>query len=256
MNFKRIIACLDFFNGRIIKGIKFNNLIDIGDPLDVAEYYNDNGADELVILDVSASIENKSQTLSFINKICSKITVPLTVGGGVKSLEDFKNLFNSGADKISINSHIINKPEFIKKIKFFYGSQCIIAALDIKRIFIDKNFIFWKIYKKSGKTDTKYNLFDLILKFSDLGVGEFLITSIDRDGTKLGFDKELLEKISNISNLNIIASGGGGGLNSILEVLKIKNINSLLLASIIHNKFYTISHIKAFLLNSGINVKF
>ncbi|XXS36674.1 MAG: imidazole glycerol phosphate synthase subunit HisF [Candidatus Nasuia deltocephalinicola] len=256
MNFKRIIPCLDLYNGRIIKGVKFKNLIDIGDPLSVTSYYCDEGADEITILDISAGIENKNQTYNLINKVSMQINIPITVGGGIKSYCDFKNLFNSGADKISLNSHIIDNFNFIKNIKFLYGSQCIISAIDVKKIFFNKFFYFWNVYKKSGKLDSNFNLKDLIIKFSNMGIGEFIITSIDRDGTKSGFDLELLSKISNIINTNITASGGGGDLNSILNIFKLKNINSVLLASVLHNKIYSIFSIKNYLFNNGVLVRF
>ncbi|BEH03961.1 imidazole glycerol phosphate synthase catalytic subunit [Candidatus Nasuia deltocephalinicola] len=255
MNYKRIIPCLDFFNGRIIKGTNFKNLVDIGDPLDVSKFYNDEGADEIAFLDISASIENRNQINHIISKISSKISIPLTVGGGIKSFLDFKNLFNSGADKISVNTHLIENFNFIEKIKLIYGSQCLISALDVKRFYNFNKIYYWNVYKKSGKIKTKYNLNDLIIKFLKLGIGELLITSIDRDGTLKGFDKELILKLSKIININIIVSGGGGSLLSILDILKIKNVNSLLLASILHNKIYSIFFIKNFLLNNGILLK-
>jgi len=255
MNIKRIIPCLDLFNNRIIKGVNFKNLIDVGDPVDIAKYYTDEGCDEIVILDVSASIENKKQKYDFISKISLKTKIPITVGGGINSEEDFKNMFNSGADKIALNSYIINNFNFIKNIKFKYGSQCLIASIDVKRLFFNNSFYFWEVYKRSGKYLTKFNLYDLVLKFLDLGVGEFMITSIDRDGTKFGYDTELINKISNIINNSIIVSGGGSNLKNILYILKNKNVNSILFASVLHNKKYRIFSIKNFLLNNGLSVR-
>lgn len=255
MNIKRIIPCLDFFNNRIIKGTRFKNLIDIGDPVDVANYYSDEGADEIVFLDISAGIENNNLTYNIIENISCKISIPLIIGGGVKSIQDFKNLFNSGADKVSVNSCIIENFNFIKEIKLKYGSQCLIGAIDVKKFF-KNSFFYWNVYKKSGKIDTKYNLNDIILKFTNLGIGELLITSIDKDGTKSGFDIELLNKISKIININIIASGGAGNLKSLLNAFKIKNINSILLASILHNKNYSIYLIKKFLFSNGVFIRF
>lgn len=255
MNFKRIISCLDLFNGRIIKGINFKNLVDIGDPIDIVKYYTDEGCDEIVILDVSASIENKKQKYNFINKISIKTNIPITVGGGINCCEDFEYLFNSGADKIALNSHIISNFEFIENIKFKYGSQCLVASLDVKRFTFNEEFYFWNIYKKSGKHVTGFNLYDLVLKFLNLGVGEFIITSIDRDGTKKGYDNELINKISNLINNSVIVSGGGGNLKSLLYILKNKNVNSILLASVLHNKNYNIFDIKNFLFNNGLLVR-
>ncbi|WP_259292948.1 imidazole glycerol phosphate synthase subunit HisF [Candidatus Nasuia deltocephalinicola] len=253
---KRLIPCLDLFNGRIIKGVKFNNLIDIGDPVDVASYYNDEGADELVILDITASLENKTQIFSYISKISSKISIPLTVGGGVKSLNDFKDLFNCGADKISLNSSILENFNIIKEVKYKYGKQCLVAALDVKKYYINNNFYYWNIYKKSGKINSNFNLFDILLKFQNIGIGELLLTSIDRDGTKSGYDLELINKITSFLKVNIIVSGGGGGLSSLLNVFKIQNIDAILLASVLHNKKYKISFIKNFLFNNGVFLKF
>ncbi|WP_259288716.1 imidazole glycerol phosphate synthase subunit HisF [Candidatus Nasuia deltocephalinicola] len=253
---KRLIPCLDLFDGRIIKGVNFNNLIDIGDPVDVATYYNDEGADELVILDITASLENKTQVFSYISKISSKISIPLTVGGGVKSLNDFKNLFNCGADKISLNSSILENFNIIREVKYKYGKQCLVAALDVKKYFFNDNFYYWNIYKKSGKINSNFNLFDILIKFQNIGIGELLLTSIDKDGTESGYDLELINKITSFLKVNIIVSGGGGSLLSLLNVFKIKNINAILLASILHNKKYTIFFIKNFLFNNGIFFKF
>ncbi len=253
---KRLIPCLDLFNGRIIKGINFNNLIDIGDPTDVASYYNDEGADELVVLDITASLENKTQMFSYISKISSRISIPLTVGGGVKSLDDFKNLFNCGADKISLNSNILENFNIIKEVKYKYGKQCLVAALDVKKYYLKSNFYYWNIYKKSGKINSNFNLFDILIKFQNIGIGELLLTSIDKDGTRSGYDLELINKINSFLKVNIIVSGGGGDLLSLLNVFKIKNIDAILIASILHNKKYTIFFIKNFLFNNGVFLKF
>lgn len=252
--YKRIIPCLDFYNGRIVKGVNFKNLIDIGDPISVASYYNDEGADELVFLDISATLEKKKLINHYINKISSKLFIPLTIGGGIKNIEDIKLILDSGADKVSLNSSILNNSFLIKKISDKYGSQCLISALDVKKKKI-KNSKFWTIYKNSGKICTKINIFDLIIKFIYLGVGEFLITSIDYDGTQSGFDLKLMNKISFISNISLISSGGAGNLIDILNILKINNINSVLLASILHNKKYTIQFIKNFLYNNGVKIR-
>lgn len=254
MLLKRIIPCLDIFNGRVIKGVNFKNLIDIGDPVDVVRYYEDEGADEIVVLDISATIENKTQTFNMINSVSYKISIPLTVGGGVRSLNDIEILFNSGADKISLNTYIIDNFNFIKTIKFKYGSQCIVAAIDVKK-YLKNNCYFWDVYKKSGKVKSHYNLFDVILRYNNIGVGEILLTSMDKDGTKKGFDNELYERVSKLINVNIISSGGGSDLSSILNILKINNINAALMASVLHNKKYSIFFIKNFLINNGINVR-
>ncbi len=253
---KRLIPCLDLFNGRIIKGVNFNNLTDIGDPVDVASYYNDEGADELVILDITAGIEKKTQSFYYISKISSKISIPLTIGGGVKSLNDFKNLFNCGADKISLNSSILENFDIIREVKCKYGKQCLVAALDVKKYYSNKNFYYWNVYKKSGKINSNFNLFDILIKFYNIGIGELLLTSIDKDGTRSGYDLQLINKIASFFKINIIVSGGGGNLLSLLNIFKIKNIDAILLASILHSKKYTIFFIKNFLFNNGILFKF
>ncbi|ASS47016.1 Imidazole glycerol phosphate synthase cyclase subunit [Candidatus Nasuia deltocephalinicola] len=253
-SYKRIIPCLDFYEGRIVKGINFKNLIDIGDPVSVSSYYNDEGADELVFLDISATIEKRSLINYYINKISSKIFIPLTVGGGIKNINDIKNIFDSGADKVSLNSSLLNNPFFIKIISEKYGSQCLVSALDVKKKLYN-NSKFWGVYKNSGKIFTGFNIFDIIIKFYNLGVGEFLITSIDSDGTKLGFDLELMNKLSFISNISLISSGGAGKLIDILNIFKISSIDCVLLASILHNKKYTISYIKNYLYNNGVKIK-
>lgn len=253
---KRIIPCLDFFNGRVVKGVNFNNLVDVGDPVDVASFYNDEGADELVFLDISATLENRSQILFYVNKISSKIFIPLTIGGGINSLNDVKNLLSSGADKVSLNSSVITNPSFINDIKIKYGSQCLVIAVDVKRIFLKKSFSHWGVFKNSGKIYTNLNIFDLILRVISIGAGEILLTSIDKDGTKSGFDLELIYRLSNLISIPIIISGGLGCLIDLIDIFKLNNVESILIASILHNYKYSIYNFKKFLFNNGIFVKF
>lgn len=252
---KRIIPCIDYYNDRIVKGINFNNLLDIGDPISVSLYYNNEGADELVMLDISANLDNKKKIVKYINKINSKINIPLIIGGGIKTINDVKIFLNSGADKVSLNTSIINDFNMVSDIKNIYGSQCIVIAIDYKKN-IFKNFYNLIIYKNSGKINTLLTLYDLIINYNNIGIGEFLLTSIDKDGTNNGYDLEVISKISKISKNSIIVSGGLGSYKDLLNIFKIKNINAVLGASIFHSKKYSIFNLKNFLFNNGYNIKF
>ena len=205
---KRIIPCLDIKDGRVVKGINFINLVDAGDPSEQAKIYNDNGADEICFLDISASNENRNIMLEVVKKTTEKCFVPLTVGGGIRSMEDISNLLHAGADKVSINTAAVTDDNLIKKSAEKYGSQCIVVAVDAKKVNKDK----WEVFTHGGRKSTGKDVLKFVKKMELSGAGEILLTSMDRDGTKKGYDLDLTKKVSNLVNIPVIASGGGGNL--------------------------------------------
>ena len=248
---KRIIPCLDIKNGRVVKGINFINLVDAGDPVEQAKIYNDNGADEICFLDISASHENRNIILDVVKKTTEKCFVPLTVGGGVRNLEDISNLLLAGADKVSINTAAVNNENLIKESAEKFGSQCIVVAIDVKKINDNK----WEVFTHGGRNRTGKDVFEFVDKVVSLGAGEILLTSMDRDGTKKGYDLDLTQKISNQVNIPVIASGGVGSLEHLYEGLKIGKASAVLAASIFHFGDYSISEAKRYLDSKGIPVR-
>ena len=248
---KRIIPCLDIKNGRVVKGINFINLVDAGDPAEQAKIYNDNGADEICFLDISASHENRNIILDVVKKTTEKCFVPLTVGGGVRNLEDISNLLLAGADKVSINTAAVNNENLIKESAEKFGSQCIVVAIDVKKINDNK----WEVFTHGGRNRTGKDVFEFVDKVVSLGAGEILLTSMDRDGTKKGYDLDLTQKISNQVNIPVIASGGVGSLEHLYEGLKIGKASAVLAASIFHFGDYSISEAKRYLDSKGIPVR-
>ena len=248
---KRIIPCLDIDNGRVVKGINFINLIDAGDPTEQAKIYNDNGADEICFLDIAASHQNKNIILDVVKKTAEKCFVPLTVGGGVRTLEDINNLLLAGADKVSINTAAINNADLISEAAKKFGSQCIVVAVDAKKIFDKK----WEIYSHGGRKPTGKDVLDFVSKMENLGAGEILLTSMDRDGTKKGYDLDLTEQVSNLINIPVIASGGVGTLEHLYQGLEIGNASAVLAASIFHFGKYSILEAKQYLDSKGIPVR-
>jgi len=248
---KRIIPCLDIQNGRVVKGINFINLIDAGDPAEQAKIYNDNGADEICFLDIAASHQNKNIILEVVKKTTEKCFVPLTVGGGVRAIEDINNLLQAGADKVSINTAAINNEDLISKGAKKFGSQCIVVAVDAKKI-SDKK---WEVYSHGGRVPTGKDVLDFVSKMENLGAGEILLTSMDRDGTKKGYDLELTEQVSNLINIPVIASGGVGTLEHLYQGLKIGKASAVLAASIFHFGEFSIQDAKKYLDSKGIPVR-
>ncbi|ADM89785.1 putative imidazole glycerol phosphate synthase, cyclase subunit [Candidatus Zinderia insecticola CARI] len=248
---KRIIPCLDIKKGRVVKGTNFLNLKDAGDPILIAEKYYKEGADEITFLDINASYKGKKIILDIIRKISSKIFIPLTVGGGIKNIFDVKNILNSGADKVCINTSAILNPFLIREIKNIYGSQCLVVAIDVKK---DKNKN-WRIFTHGGRNLTNLNIIEWVKKVSFLGAGEILITSMDKDGTCNGFDIKLIKKISNSINIPVIASGGAGNLNSFFEVLKYGKADAVLAASVFHYNKLNIKKVKEFLYKNKIFIR-
>jgi|TARA_B110000438_G_C15786890_1_gene638828 cyclase len=248
---KRIIPCLDIKNGRVVKGINFVNLIDAGDPAEQAKIYNDNGADEICFLDIAASNEGRKTMLNVVKKTTEKCFVPLTVGGGIRTIEDISNLLNAGADKVSINTAAINNKNLIKESAKIFGSQCIVVAIDAKKIKKDK----WEIFTHGGSKATGEDVLNFVKTLESLGAGEILLTSMDRDGTKTGYDLELTKQVSNLVNIPVIASGGVGNLDHLYEGFKTGKASAVLAASIFHFGEYTIHEAKQYLDSKGIPVR-
>ena len=247
---KRIIPCLDVMKGQVIKGTSFVNLKYAGDPVKLAKQYYDDGADELIFLDITASYEKRKTMIDLVEKVAKQIFIPFTVGGGISTIEDIRNLLNAGADKVSINTAAIKNPSLIKEAAEKFGSQCIVVAIDAKKV--DNK---WKVFVKGGRQETGLDAIEWAKKAESLGSGEILLTSMDQDGTKEGYDLELTRKISESVNIPVIASGGAGSLGSIAKVLKQGKADAALAASIFHYKKYSIKQVKEYLIKNGIEVR-
>jgi len=246
----RIIPCLDVKNGRVVKGINFVDLKDAGDPVEQAKIYSDSGADEICFLDITASNENRDTIYEVIERTSKKCFVPLTVGGGVRSVEDINKLLNCGADKVSINTAAVQNPEVIIESSKKFGSQCIVVAIDAK-----KNENKWEVFTHGGRNNTGIDAIEFAKKMEDSGAGELLVTSMDRDGTQIGYDNDLMFKISRIVNIPTIASGGAGNLDHLVEGIKLGNASAVLAASIFHYGKHTIKEAKHYLDSKGIPVR-
>lgn len=286
---KRIIPCLDVKDGRVVKGVSFVNLRDAGDPVENAIYYDEQGADELVFLDITASHEKRKIILDVVERTASDVFMPLTVGGGIKTLDDIRDLLNAGCDKVSINTAAVNDPEFVKKAAERFGSQCIVVAIDAKRVhgsrfeirdpeeipewlmssrelsdrlLINSSLItrhsslsLWEVYTHGGRRPKGINAVEWAKYIEELGAGEILLTSMDRDGTKKGFDLELTKTVSEAVNIPVIASGGAGNLEHLYEGIVIGKADAVLAASIFHYREYTIREAKEYLRSKGVPVR-
>ena len=247
----RIIPCLDVKDGRVVKGVKFLNLVDAGDPVESAKAYDDAGADELCFLDITASHEKRPILLDVVRSTAEKCFMPLTVGGGINNVNDIKALLSSGADKVSINTAAVKNPAIIGDASKIFGSQCIVVAIDAKKT-SDNN---WEIFTHGGRESTGINAIQFAIKATKLGAGELLLTSMDRDGTKMGYDIELLRAISASVSIPIIASGGVGNVEHLIEGVLEGNANAVLAASIFHFGEISIEDAKIKMAKSGINVR-
>ena len=247
---KRIIPCLDVKDGRVVKGINFIDLIDAGDPVEQAKFYSENGADEICFLDISASLEERSTMLGVLKKTAEEVFIPLTVGGGIKSIKNIKDSLMAGADKVSINSAAIDNPDIIKNASEHFGSQCIVVAIDVKKI--DSS---WMVYSHGGTINTNIEAFSWLEKAQNFGAGEILLTSMDRDGTKLGFDIDLLSKASKILDIPLIASGGVGKIDHFYEGANKGRADALLAASVFHFNEISIMEVKEYLKKHNIAVR-
>ena len=247
----RIIPCLDVKNGRVVKGINFVDLKDAGDPVEQAKIYSDGGADEICFLDITASNENRDTIYEVVKDTSKKCFVPLTVGGGVRSVNDISKLLNCGADKVSINTAAVTNESLIKEGAEKFGSQCIVVAVDAKKINNNK----WEVFTHGGRKPTGKDVIDFVKKIETLGAGEILLTSMDRDGTKKGYDLDLTKKVSNEVNIPVIASGGVGNLQHLHEGFKIGKASAVLAASIFHFGEFSIQDAKKYLDSKGIPVR-
>ena len=249
---KRIIPCLDVNNGRVVKCINFINLRDAGDPVEVAAAYDKAGADEVVFLDITASSDNRGTVVDMVRKVAEKVFIPFTVGGGIRTVEDFKVLLREGADKISINSSAINTPRLISDAADKFGSQCVVVAIDARR---REDGSGWNVYKNGGRIDTGLDAVEWAMKANQLGAGEILLTSMDCDGTKNGYDIELTRIISENVSIPVIASGGAGKLEHFYDALDAGKADAALAASLFHFKELEIKEVKQYLREKGISVR-
>ncbi|HLF52869.1 imidazole glycerol phosphate synthase subunit HisF [Flavobacterium sp.] len=248
---KRIIPCLDIKNGRTVKGVNFVDLIDAGDPVELARKYAETGADELVFLDISATEERRKTLINLVRKVAETINIPFTVGGGISSVEDVSILLQNGADKVSINSAAIKNPDLINELAKEFGSQCIVLAIDAKQI-----EGIWKVHLMGGKIATERNLFDWAIEVEQRGAGEILFTSMDNDGTKNGFANEALAKLSAMVNIPIIASGGAGNMQHFTDAFLVGKADAALAASVFHFQEIEIPELKQELRKNNIAVRF
>jgi cyclase len=247
---KRIIPCLDVTNGRVVKGINFVELQDAGDPVEVAKKYNEQGADELTFLDITASSDNRGLIFDIIENVAKQIFIPMTVGGGVRTCEDVRNLLNAGADKVGINTAAIKNPDLVAEAASRFGSQAIVVAIDAKKV--DDH---WEVFTHGGRNPTGINALDWAKKMVKFGAGELLITSMDKDGTKTGFDNILNKLISKSVQVPLIASGGVGNLHHLVDGVKVGGADAVLAASIFHYGEYTIQEAKAYMAKNDIQVR-
>lgn len=248
---KRIIPCLDVDNGRVVKGVQFVDIKDAGDPVEVAQRYNEQGADEIAFLDITATHHGRDTTYHTVERMASTVFVPLTVGGGVRKIEDIRQLLNAGADKVAINSAAIFHPEFVGEAAARFGNQCIVVAIDAKQVADGR----WEIFTHGGRKPTGIDAVDWAVRMADLGAGELLITSMDADGTKRGYDLALMRRITETVSVPVIASGGVGNLQHLADGITQGGADAVLAASIFHFGEYTIGQAKQFLAQQGVAVR-
>lgn len=246
----RIIPCLDIKNGRTVKGVNFEGLRDAGDPVELAQRYSAEGADELVFLDITATNEKRKTLIKLVSEVSRNISIPFTVGGGIQSVEEIADLLHAGADKVSLNSSIVRNPDLITQAADQFGSQCIVAAIDAKRTNGS-----WNVFVKAGTEDTRLDAIEWAYRVYELGAGEILLTSMDRDGTKAGFDVELLRKITDTVPVPLVASGGAGTIQHCIDAIAVGGADAVLAASIFHFKEIEISDLKAAMSDAGISVR-
>ena len=247
---KRIIPCLDVRNGRVVKGKNFEGIQDVSDPVEMAKFYNRDGADELVFYDITASVEERGLFTDILTKVASEIFIPLTVGGGINTLDDFDRVLKCGADKVSVNSGAIRDPQIIEKAAKKYGDQCVVLSMDIKRV--DGSF---RLFAKGGRENTGIDALQWAVDGVNSGAGELVVNSIDTDGVKQGFDLELLDEIAARVNVPIIASGGAGKMEDFSELFRHKGMDAALAASIFHYKEIKIADLKKYIRNEGVEVR-
>ena len=252
---KRIIPCLDCENGRVVKGVKFLDIRDAGDPVEVAKRYCDAGADEITFLDITASHEARQTTVHTVEAIASQVFIPLTVGGGIRTLEDIRAMLNAGADKVGINTAAVVNPEFVREAAERFGSQCTVVAVDAKRVSVDDEPLKWEIFTHGGRKSTGLDAIEWVKRMVSFGAGEILLTSMDRDGTKSGFDLALNRAVSRAVQVPIIASGGVGNLQHLVDGVLKGEADAVLAASIFHFQEYSIQEAKQYMADQGIEVR-
>ena len=252
---KRIIPCLDVTGGRVVKGVNFVELRDAGDPVEIAARYNEQGADELTFLDITATSDGRDLILPIIERVASQVFIPLTVGGGVRSVADVRRLLNAGADKVSFNSAAVADPELIRAASDKYGAQCIVVAIDAKRRQNADGSVGWDVYTHGGRKNTGLDAIEWATKMAELGAGEILLTSMDRDGTRSGFDLALTRAVSDAVSVPVIASGGVGSLQDLVDGITQGGADAVLAASIFHYGDHTVGEAKALMASQGIPVR-
>ncbi len=252
---KRIIPCLDVDNGRVVKGVQFLDIRDAGDPVEVAKRYDQQGADEITFLDITASSNNRDTTIHMVEAIADQVFIPLTVGGGIRCIEDIRNMLNAGADKTAINSAAITNPEFVKEAAEKFGSQCIVIAIDAKKVSGKDEPGKWEIFTHGGRKPTGIDAVEWAVKMTGYGAGEVLLTSMDQDGVKSGFDIELTRAVSEAVSVPVIASGGVGNLQHLADGVTLGKADAVLAASIFHFGEYTVQQAKEHMQSEGIEVR-
>lgn len=251
---KRIIPCLDVDNGRVVKGVQFVDIRDAGDPIEVANRYDKQGADEITFLDITASSDDRETMVHVVEEVASQVFIPLTVGGGIRSIEDIQRMLKAGADKVSINTAAVKDPEFVRRAAQQFGSQCIVVAIDAKQV-ESKKKTKWEVFTHGGRNTTGLDVIKWAQKMADYGAGEILLTSMDRDGTRDGFDIELTRAVSEAVNIPIIASGGVGNLEHLANGILYGKADAVLAASIFHFGEYTVAEAKACMADKNIEVR-
>ena len=249
---KRIIPCLDVHGGRVVKGVNFVNLVDAGDPVAIAKAYDEAGADEIVFLDITASSDARETVVDMVREVAKNVFIPFTVGGGIRTVDDFKALLREGADKISVNSAAINRPELIREASEKFGSQCVVVAIDAKRRADGSG---WNIYKNGGRIDVGIDAIEWAKRVEELGAGEILLTSMDCDGTKAGYDLELTRAVSESVSIPVIASGGAGTLEHFYDAFTKGKADAALVASLFHFKELEVKQVKEYLRDQGVSVR-
>ncbi|OUS27128.1 imidazole glycerol phosphate synthase subunit HisF ['Osedax' symbiont bacterium Rs2_46_30_T18] len=252
---KRIIPCLDVENGRVVKGVQFLDIRDAGDPVEVAKRYDEQGADEITFLDITATHEGRDTMVHTVEKMASQVFIPLTVGGGIRSCDDIRTMLNAGADKVSINSAAIYNPEFVREASERFGSQCIVVAIDAKKVSTADETNRWEIFTHGGRKATGIDAVAWAVKMAEYGAGEILLTSMDQDGVKNGYDLGVTKAISDAVNIPIIASGGVGNLQHLVDGVKLGGADAVLAASIFHFGEYSVPQAKQFMREQGIEVR-
>ena len=252
---KRIIPCLDVDNGRVVKGVQFVDIRDAGDPVEIARRYDEEGADEITFLDITASSDDRETIVHVVEAVAGQVFIPLTVGGGIRKLEDIRRMLNAGADKVAINTAAVFNPEFVREAAEKFGSQCIVVALDAKKVSAPGEPLRWEIFTHGGRKPTGLDAIEWARKMVEYGAGEILLTSMDRDGTKIGFDLDVTAAICDAVDVPVIASGGVGNLQHLVDGVKQGKADAVLAASIFHFGEYTVGEAKQFMRDAGIEVR-